>query len=85
MIGLDRKGDRHAGTAVEKSGATLDTNTRYFASERRWKCLQKECPCEKHTRSSSHFDLKLKQRQIARSANLSQSTVLEYLRWVHGD
>ena len=27
-----------------------------------------------------HFDLKLKQRQIARSANLSQSTVHEYLR-----
>jgi transposase len=26
------------------------------------------------------FDLKLKQRQIARSANLSQSTVHEYLR-----
>src|ERR1035438_5211188 len=26
-----------------------------------------------------HFDLKLKQRQIARSANLSQSTVHEYL------
>jgi hypothetical protein len=35
MIGLDRKGDRHAGTAVEKSVATLDTNGRYFASERR--------------------------------------------------
>jgi hypothetical protein len=28
MIGLDRKGDRHAGTAVEKSVATLDTNSR---------------------------------------------------------
>src|ERR1700674_4362044 len=27
-----------------------------------------------------HFELKLKQRQIARSANLSQSTVHEYLR-----
>src|ERR1700722_17966649 len=31
-----------------------------------------------------HFDLKLKQRPIARSANLSQSTVREYLRPVHG-
>jgi DNA-binding transcriptional regulator LsrR (DeoR family) len=27
----------------------------------------------------SHFELKLGQRQIARSANLSQSTVHEYL------
>jgi hypothetical protein len=51
MIALDRKGERHAEIAMEKSVATLDTNSRYFASERRWQCVQKECPCEKHTRS----------------------------------
>jgi hypothetical protein len=53
VLGFGRKSDRNPGIAVEKFVATLDTNSRYLASERRWKCLQKECPCEKHT---PHFE-----------------------------
>ena len=44
VLGFGRKGDRNPGTAVEKSVATLDTKSRYLASERSWRCQQKECP-----------------------------------------
>jgi hypothetical protein len=44
LAGLGRNGDRNPGTAVEKSVATLDTYIGYFASERRWRCPQNECP-----------------------------------------
>jgi hypothetical protein len=81
VLGFSRKGDRNPGTAVEKSLATLDTNSRYFTSPE-----EVEVPAERvsmrktHEVLRLHFDLKLKQGQIARSANLSQSTVHEYLR-----
>jgi hypothetical protein len=80
VLGFGRKGDRNPGTAVEKCVATLDTNSRYLASPE-----EMEVPAERvsmrktHEVLRLHFDLKLKPRQFARSANLSQSTH-EYLR-----
>jgi hypothetical protein len=71
VLGFGQKGDRDPGTAVEKSVAKLDTNGRYLAFSRGGGSACRKSVHAKNTRGAAlHFDLKLKQRQIASDTRL---------------